>query len=143
MTFVLAIFVLTTIFHIMNSPVVPDPILTAFSGGLNFFGPKVFLFQNFFRSKYLGHSISLDQNFSSQIFFEPKSIWPNIFWEPICLEPKIFGLIKVLTKLFGPQNFFDSNLFQDNFRNDFISTKLSSTQLGTTQPQLVFSCFCD
>ena len=102
----------------------------------NSFWPNIFL-----DPKYLGHNISLDQNFSSQIFFDPKSFWPNIFWEPICLEPKFFGLIKVLTKLFWPQNFFDSKLFQDNFKDDFTSTKLRFTQLGTTQPQLVI-LFC-
>ena len=53
----------------------------------NSFWPKIFL-----DPKYLGHNISLDQNFSSQILFDPKSFWPNIFWEPICLEPKFFGL---------------------------------------------------
>ena len=56
-TFVQAIFVLTTFFHIMNSSVVPDPILTQFLGALifsdqNSFWPKIFL-----EPKYFGNQV--------------------------------------------------------------------------------------
>ena len=88
-TFVQAIFVLTTFFHIMNSSVVPDPILTQFCVGLNLSGPKFFLIQNFFRPKIFG-----TQYFFWPKLFRPKFFWPEIFltqhWEPIFFGSKIF-----------------------------------------------------
>ena len=84
------------------------------------------LFLTQFWPNFLGALIFSDQN----------SFWPKIF-----LDPKFFGLKKVLTKLFWTQNFFDSKLFQDKFKDDSTSTKLSSTQLGISQPQLVLFFF--
>ena len=57
-TFVQALFVLTTFSHIMYSSAVADKILTQFFGGLNFFTPKFFLTQKCFRPKILLEQIS-------------------------------------------------------------------------------------
>ena len=98
-TFVRAIFVLTTFFHIMNSSVVPDLILTQFFGGLNFFRPKFFF---------------------TQIFLDPKGFGNQLFRSKIFRTQKSFYQTFLNTK-------FNSDLFQDNFKDDFTSSKLSST----------------
>ena len=81
-TFVQATSVLTTFLHIMNSSVVPVPILTQFFGGLHFFGPIFFLTKNFFRPKvFFGPIYFFRPKIFFLFFFGSKDIFSKTFFE--------------------------------------------------------------
>ena len=102
MTFVQAIFVLTTFFHIMNSSVVPDPILTQFFGGLNFFKPNIFSTKNCFS--------------------------PKIFWEQSSLRLKKILTELFLIQHFFYSKLFQDNLKYDFLSSKLSFTQLGTTQ---------------
>ena len=96
-TFVQATFVLTTFVHIRNISVVTDQIFwIQLFGGLNnrtkiLFGPKFFF---------------------TKLFLTQKCLRPNIFWEPMFLDPTFFGQFEQRILLdqqifYGPKFFLD------------------------------------
>ena len=134
MTFVQVPFVLASFVHIRNTAAVTDTILTRqFFGGLNFFGPYIFLDPKIFWTQIFGpQKFSRPKISRSPNFFGPKNILAKKFFEPKQFGVKFFWTNILYDQTFFGFHYFGTEIFWDSILSNIFGRSRSETEMWIT-----------